>query len=439
MRFRPLSHSSLSLRLFSVVLTAALAPCARAQLSVSIGVTSAVQTATVVITATGTSAGSNPVYVLTQGAQNSDFKLINGGTCAANTSYSTLGATCTVKYNFTPSHPGIRYGGITLVTSTGVLLGNTYINATGIGPQALFTPAPQSSVPLPQNLEGGGVAVDGNGNIYVGDFGEDPDLGYGPLDEIPAGCTQLSCIKTISTAFYGPSSLVVDGSGNLFVGDMNPGATFDVPHVFEFVAVGGVIPDNPTPVPLAGTDIYEPFLALDVSGDLYIANTYDDQLLKLTAVNGVIPTWETPTEIYQANGQIISVAVDTSGNVYFAEDGESQVSKIAAADGSVTSFGNGFGPSINSMAFDGEGNLYVADQENNAVKEVLAVNGLIPANPTITTLSSSIEHAYGIAVDSSQNLYAVSYAFGLVLEYAYSSPPTMAWRVSTSSTTETQH
>ena len=88
--------------------------------------------------------------------------------CTAGTAY-TAGQTCTVAFLFTPLHPGLRYGGITLAAADGTLLANSYLLGLGTGPQVLYSPPAQTNV---GTGFGGlsGVAVDGNGNVYGSDI-----------------------------------------------------------------------------------------------------------------------------------------------------------------------------------------------------------------------------------------------------------------------------
>ena len=61
------------------------------------------------------------------------------------------------------------------------------------------------------------------------------------------------------------------------------------------------------------------------------------------------------------------------------------------------------------MKVGGNGNVFVAGSyttgSGSAIKEVLAVNGVIPANPEIRTLISGVGGPTGLVVDASGNLY----------------------------------
>jgi hypothetical protein len=132
---------------------------------------SATQTATVTITTAGT---LHSISVLTRGATGLDFQevLPDAGTCTPGTAFA-IGDTCTVQYTFTPTHPWIRYGGIALFDASGKLLANLYLTGTGSGPQVSY---PITLATAPTALGSGfgnldAVAVDGSGNVYVADTG----------------------------------------------------------------------------------------------------------------------------------------------------------------------------------------------------------------------------------------------------------------------------
>src|SRR2546426_7262181 len=87
-----------------------------------------------------------------------------------------------------------------------------------------------------------------------------------------------------------------------------------------------------------------------------------------------------------------SVAVDSSGNLYIADLGNSRIRKVAAATGIITTVaGNGSytfagdggaatSASLNSpqsVALDASGNLYIADEANHRIRKVDAASGII--------------------------------------------------------------
>ena len=185
--------------------------------TVAIGQTSAAIPLTFTFDSGGTI--SSPV-ALTQGAAGLDFTVASGGTCTAGTSYST-GNTCTVNVTFTPKFAGLRNGAVLLQDGSGNTIATGYVHGIGSGPQVSFLPGSQDT------LGGGfsdftGVAVDGSGNVFVADYGNNA------VNEIPSRLRYLHCVKTLGGGFTYPYGVAVDGSGNVFVADTGNNAVKEI-------------------------------------------------------------------------------------------------------------------------------------------------------------------------------------------------------------------
>ncbi|MBS4098897.1 MAG: fibronectin type III domain-containing protein [Sulfuricella sp.] len=181
-------------------------------------------------------------------------------------------------------------------------------------------------------------------------------------------------------------------------------------------------------------------VALDQSGNLYIADTYGHRIRKVSAATGVISTLAgTGINGYSGDGGAaasamlnypIAVRVDNSGNVYIADHWNHRIRKINAATGIITTIaGNGTGAfggdgggstvaSLNypaGMAFDNAGNLYVADVNNHAIRKI-STQGIISTVAGTGTssgfsgdggmaTSAHLSSPYGVTVDGAGNIY----------------------------------
>ena len=202
-------------------------------------------------------------------------------------------------------------------------------------------------------------------------------------------------------------------------------------------------------------------VALDSSGNLYVADTYDNRVLfypagstTATRVYGQLGSFTTGTV---NNGGISAnsleypygVALDGSGNVYvcdyynnrvlFYPSGSTTATQVYGQFGSFTTgtVNNG-GISSNSLegpigiALDSSGNLYVIDQINSralfypsgstTATQVYGQLGSFTTNaPNKGGISAnSLYYPWGVALDSSGNLYVADHANNRVLLY----PPT---------------
>ena len=409
---------------------------ASAQLTEPVGTISTTQTATVTITTPGT---LHTISVLTRGATGLDFKMVSGGSCSAGIAY-TAGQTCTVFYTFKPTHPYARYGGISLSDASGNLLGNLYINGTGTGPQAAFA---LSTGIVPTVLSNAfadptGIAVDGSGDVYV------VNSAYGVVDEfmavggiIPANPT----INQLGGVFNSPGGIAVDGSGNVYIGT---GTT-----VQEMIAVGGAVPAVSPAVRTLSSYFGSAFsVAVDGSGNVYVADGGDGTgfgtVKEIVAINGVIPANPTINVLGGSNFYYpVSVAVDSQGNVYVGDGYTQSISEIIAVGGVIPA-----SPTINLLerglvglagqAVDGAGNLYAGSGDGISVDEIVAVGGVIPANPTVKTLATGFTSAYGVAVDGSGNVYVTDGGTGTVSELNIASGPAMSFSGTTVNSSSAQ-
>jgi sugar lactone lactonase YvrE len=253
------------------------------------------------------------------------------------------------------------------------------------------------------------VAVDGNGNVYVADtLNNAVEEVLAVNGSIPASPT----IITLGSGFTDPEGVAVDSMGDVFVADTGNGAAK------EILAVNGTIPASPTIIILT-TGESPKGIAVGASGNVFVAlgcsggNIAGDcgAVEEHVAVNGSLPASPNST-IFSPFDNPGGLAVDASGNVYVADDGDNAIKEILAVNGSVITdsmiatlytFAGAAGPT--GVAVDSSGNVYVADFGNNSAYELMAVNGSIPISPAINALGSGLKMPFGIAFGGNGNVY----------------------------------
>jgi sugar lactone lactonase YvrE len=104
------------------------------------------------------------------------------------------------------------------------------------------------------------------------------------------------------------------------------------------------------------------------------------------------------------------IAFDSSGNLYVADTFNDAIRKIDTSGNVSTYAGTGAAGNVNgpaasakfngpiALAFDTSGNLFVADQNNNEIREI--------SGGVVSTLGATFPSPVGVAVDGSGNVYA---------------------------------
>ncbi len=274
------------------------------------------------------------------------------------------------------------------------------------------------------------MAVDSTGNLYIADNNNNRVLKVPPTDPT---CT-TSC-TTVGTGLSLPITVAVDGSGNLYIADEGNGRVVKVPPTDLACA---------TSCTTIGTGLSHPYgVAVDGSGNLYIADFGNNQVFKETPTGGGSYTQSvllnSSSNGLNINFHPISVAVDGSGNLYIADYGNSQVLKETYTGGAYTlsvvanSSSNGL-LHPQGVAVDGSGNVYIADTSNNRVLlEVLS--GSSYSQSVIATRdapsNNGLSSPTGVAVDGSGNVYIADYGNNKVLKLDVSDAPSFTFATTT--------
>ncbi len=427
--------------------------------STPLGSTSTVQTATLTISATGTFTGIN---VLTQGFAGLDYQVASGGTCTAGTTYSSTGATCTVNYTFSPTAPGARMGGITLTTLSGTVMAYAYIQGIGTGPLATVIPGTISSVAgsgtfgyngdniaatAAQLGNPQGVAIDPAGNLYIADSANHR------IRKVSASSGLITTVAGTGTiGFSGdggpgivaqlnvPYGPVLDGLGNLYWADQNNSRIRKlnlITGIISTAAGGGTGANN---VPATSAQLHQPAgVAVDGAGNLYIADTFVEQVRFVNAQTGILTTIAGSTQGFGGDGGLATlakispiqgIAVDFQGNLYIADNNNHRIRYVDASTHIITTiagagtggFSGDGGPAtsaqLNSpqaVALDAAGNLYIADYGNARTRKIdrasgnistVAGNGVnngaaLDGGPA----TAAVARCWHVSVDSAGNLY----------------------------------
>ena len=248
-----------------------------------------------------------------------------------------------------------------------------------------------------------------------------------------------------------PTAAVVDSAGNLYIADSNlrirkVNASTGIITTVAGNGSAGYSGDGGTATDAELNGVYG--IALDGSGNIYIADSGNQRIRKVTASTGVITTVAgngvggfSGDGGLATNAELLypqAVAVDSVGNIYIADANNERIRKVSFSTGVITTVaGNGTrgfsgdgsaatAAEINigyasggGLAVDSAGNIYIADFGNYRVRKVTASTGIISTIAGNGTwgfsgdggpaTSAEISHPAGLAFDLAGNLYIADF------------------------------
>lgn len=281
-----------------------------------------------------------------------------------------------------------------------------------------------------------GVAVDASGNVFVADSRMNrirKVTQEGVVTTFAGSFTEGSADGIGTEAgFRWPTSVAIDNAGNVFVADGGNDLIRKITPSGAVTTIAG----NGTRGSTNGIGTEASFnspqgIALDDSGNLYVADAGSEMIRKITPA-GVVTTLAGNGSIGPTDGigtaarfnNPYGVAVDASGNVYVADLQNNKIRKISSSGVVTTLAGNGNAGSDDGIAatatfrnpqgvaVDRAGNLFIADGGNNKIRVIspagfvatVAGNGTSGRTDGIGS-AASFDEPYGVAVDNAGNVY----------------------------------
>jgi sugar lactone lactonase YvrE len=273
------------------------------------------------------------------------------------------------------------------------------------------------------------VAIDSAGNVYVADTQNSTIrkvTAAGVVTTLAGTAGMLGSADGtgVDARFRNPDGVAVDGAGNVYVADTGNSTIRKITAAAVVTTLAGGAGAAGS-IDGTGGDAHCNLphgVAVDSAGNIYVADTENDTIRKVTAT-GVVTTLAGEAGM---GGSVdgagaaarftlpTGVAVDSAGNVFVADRGNATIRKVTAA-GVVTTLAGSAGVSgradgtgsaaqfnnPNGVAVDAAGAVYVADQLNGRIRKIS------PAGD-VTTLAGTAERfsfPSGVAVDSAGHVY----------------------------------
>lgn len=282
-----------------------------------------------------------------------------------------LGAIVSTAWNVGEAQTAYFTGIQSVVASSGLTFpcgvavdGNGNVYVADQGPDTVFKESlsgstyTQSTVVSGLNLKCG-IAVDSAGNVYVADymFGQ-------VLKETPSGSGYAQSVVASGLSF--PNGIAVDRIGNVFIADTDNDRVLKETLTGSTYSQSTVVSGLATPVAVA----------VDGAGAVYIAvsNYASSYAVKETpSGSGYVQSTVTSSDLFSPTG----IAVDGSGNVYVSDAlGDGILKDTPSGSGYTQTVVGSYGlNSPSGIAVDGDGSVYVGDRNNGRVVKETQASG----------------------------------------------------------------
>ncbi len=228
-----------------------------------------------------------------------------------------------------------------------------------------------------------GLAFDSAGNLYIADFGEQR------IREVSAATGLISTVAGNGTAGYNgdgiaatsaelnnPDAVVLDAAGDVFISDSHNNRVREVNKstgLISTVAGTGTAGYNGDGIAATSAELNGPGgLAIDASGNLFIADTSNVRVREVSAATGLINT-----------------VVGTGTTGYNGDNIAAGSAELSTPEG---------------LAIDSVGSLYIADYSNWRIREVAGGYAVVGVNPLVVnpgTQNSAVGDTVSLQVQAS--------------------------------------
>ncbi|MGH9663776.1 MAG: hypothetical protein ACRD9L_05075 [Bryobacteraceae bacterium] len=300
-------------------------------------------------------------------------------------------------------------------------------------------PAPAAGLSFPTS-----TALSASGDLYVADAANHR------VRKISASGAITTIAGTGTAGYTGdwgpaaqakldfPLGLAMDRSGNLYIADTYNNVIREVTADGRIgtIAGHGNPGDGGDGGPAAQALLsYPRGVALDSAGNLYIADTLNHRIRKVTTDGTIATVAGRGTPSYDGDGggaalaglnQPSAIGVDAAGNLYIADTGDNAVRVITPqgtirtlAGSGCAGFAGDNGPAVRAqinapqgVSVDANGNVFIADTENHRIRRVNAQGAIATvagSDPSTgdsgPALAARLFEPGGVAFDAAGNLY----------------------------------
>jgi len=289
------------------------------------------------------------------------------------------------------------------------------------------------------------LTLGNDGNLYVADFANQTirkvTLG-GVVTTIAGSAGNFGSRDAMNSwaLFHGPAGLAADNHGNLFVADLGNSTIRQVTPMgtnWVVTTLAGSVAYYGSWNTTSAAEFFVPFGdAVDGAGNLYVADTYNYTIRRVTSAGVVTTIAGSPLSSGNADGTNSSaqfympmgVAVDTNGNVYVADTDNHTIRMLTPVGsnwvvttiaGSAGNRGSTDGTNSTArfywpygVAVGPDGNVYVADSFSETIRKLTPVG----TNWVVTTIAGKVGTRG--SVDGTNSTARFNFPIGIVVNSA---------------------
>lgn len=367
-----------------------------------------------------------------------DFRVVSGGTCAAEQSYSS-GDSCTLLVQFTPKGPGPRLGNVAVSHTASAEPFLVGLGGNGYAPVVSFTPSIITLVPgtYPSGvglLSGAqNLTVDGGDTLYIADTG----------NKMIRFIDSSGVVGTLTTTSTPPDGIAVDNFGEVYFDEPSANTMheiYDYGPVVQINGSGTASCPAATPCNLNSEALGQPgAMSIDAYNHLFFVDSHQGAAMatmqpvpaKLVFLYDPFPFQTNPSSAFGSDASDNLYSMWSNGSeceivrstLYDAENSNVTFTKIAGGhtcgfSGDGGEAGNAeIGAAVGAITFDLAGNLYFSDTKNQRVRRIQATTGIITTiagtgvagynNDNTSATYAELSSPTGVAVDSQGQVYII--------------------------------
>jgi sugar lactone lactonase YvrE len=241
------------------------------------------------------------------------------------------------------------------------------------------------------------IALAPSGDLYAAEFSGNRIRRITPAADVTTflGTNTAGSVdgNAATASFTGPIAMTVDGAGNLYLAELNTSLIRKITPAGDVETLAGSGGFGYAEGTGSAASFYRPYgIAVDAAGDIFVADSENNRIRRVKG--RVVTTFAGSGAPGAADGEALSatfnrpggLAFDTAGNLYVADTSNSILRKITpqgvvstvAGQAGVMGSQNGIGSAAtfsqpSGVAVAADGTIYVADTLGNRIRKIAPV------------------------------------------------------------------